>query len=303
MFQAQRLAFYSCVSPVHVGAGPSLGAIDHPIRREVHTGHPLLPGSSLKGAARQHLAQRWSDAARVARVFGPEREAGDHAGAIAFTDAQLVAFPVRCLRNAFVYATCPAALARLKRLAGAAAGWSVPAVPADTALMASLGAATGSRLVLEAFDFEAREDAGLRRIGQWLQAHALPPGEGFAFFRDKLAADLVLLGDAELGHFARHATVLEAHVRVQDGQGAAAAGELFYTENLPPETLLAGQVLASVERQPRGGGDRAQPMDAGTVLAHVLGGGAGGLAGGLLQVGGQASAGRGLVAVNTMETA
>ncbi len=305
MFQAQQVVFYSCVSPVHMGAGSAVGAIDNPIQREVHTQHPLIAGSGLKGAARHHFTRLWNDPAMVARVFGPERDVSDHAGAIAFTDAQLVAFPVRSLRNTFVYATCPTALARLKRLAGAAADWSVlPVVPDDTALMASLGAASGSRLVLEAFDFKVKEEPALRGIAQWLKTHALPPDDGFAFFRDKLAADLVLLGDAEFGHFVRNATVVEAHVRIDNESGTASNGGLFYTENLPPETLLAGLVLATGERQPRKT-QREQPMDAQAVLATVLDGHGGvrGLGGGLLQVGGDATTGRGLVAIHSMEAA
>ena len=30
MFQAQQLVFYSCISPVHMGAGSAVGVIDNP---------------------------------------------------------------------------------------------------------------------------------------------------------------------------------------------------------------------------------------------------------------------------------
>ena len=135
MFQAQQLVFYSCLSPVHMGAGSAVGAIDNPIQREVHTQHPLIAGSSLKGAARQHFTRNWAEQGDlVNRVFGPDRDASDHAGAIAFGDAQLVVFPVRSLRNTYVYATCPTALARLKRLAGGAVPWAMPAAAAAPAV-------------------------------------------------------------------------------------------------------------------------------------------------------------------------
>ena len=51
---------------------------------------------------------------------------------MSLSDAQLVALPVRSLKGAYVYATCPLALARVKRLAGLAgveAEWAVPEVP------------------------------------------------------------------------------------------------------------------------------------------------------------------------------
>lgn len=301
MFQAQQLVFYSCVSPAHMGAGQAVGAIDNPIQREVHTGHPLIAGSGLKGAVRHHFARTWTDKHLITRLFGPERDASDHAGAIAFTDAALVAFPVRSLRNTFVYATCPTALGRLKRLAGKQAVWSVPQVAIGSVKSANSGAESATvndRLILEAFDFAAKEDANVRDIAAWLADHALPPGDDHAFFRDKLRMDLVVLSDTEFDHFVRHATVVEPHVKIDDDTGTAAKGALFYTENLPPESLLAGLVLASVER--RKGKDSEGLMDASSVLAAVLHGGEGlrGLADRLLQVGGDATTGRGLIVVH-----
>ena len=301
MFQAQQLVFYSCVSPVHMGAGQAVGAIDNPIQREVHTGHPLIAGSGLKGAVRHHFARTWTDKHLITRIFGPERDASEHAGAIAFTDAALVAFPVRSLRNTFVYATCPTALGRLKRLAGEQAAWTVPQVAIGSVKSASSGADSAmvnGRLILEAFDFAAAEDANVKAIAAWLADHALPSGDDHAFFRDKLKVDLVVLSDTEFDHFVRHATVVEPHVKIDGDTGTAAKGALFYTENLPPESLLAGLVLASVER--RKGKDADGLMDASSVLAAVLHGGEGlrGLADRLLQVGGDATTGRGLIVVH-----
>lgn len=304
MFQAQQLVFYSCLSPVHMGAGSAVGAIDNPIQREVHTQHPLIAGSGLKGAARHHFTRTWADREMVNRLFGPERDASEHAGAIAFSDAQLVAFPVRSLRNTYVYATCPTALARLKRLAGDAAGWEVPSVKEGAALVPGTDAQSQVRLVLEAFDFTAQEHPGLKAVAAWLARHALPAGSAHRYFRDKIGADLVLLSDTEFSHFVRHATVVEAHVRIDNETGTASSGGLFYTENLPPETLLAGLVLASVERQSKKT-QREQPLDAQAVLKAVIGGhdGAPGLTSGPLQVGGDAATGRGLVAISAMGAA
>jgi CRISPR-associated protein Cmr4 len=306
MFQAQQLVFYTCVSPLHMGAGSAVGAIDNPIQREVHTDHPLIAGSGLKGAVRHHFTRRWeatkgSESERlITRLFGPEKEASLHAGAIAFTDAALVAFPVRSLRNAFVYATCPTALARLKRLASEAAkGWSVPSVKEGEALLASGGALVDGRLVLEAFDFAGKQDAKVKDIADWLAKNALPQTSEHEFFRTKLVADLAVLSDTEFGHFARHATVVEPHVAIDNDTGTADGGKLFYTENLPPESLLAGLVLASVERRKNGAhGEGA--LSAEQVLAAVLRdeGERKGLADCLLQVGGDATTGRGLVVVH-----
>ena len=42
-------------TPLHVGAGASVGAVDLPIVRERHTRFPVIPGTSLKGV----LADLW----------------------------------------------------------------------------------------------------------------------------------------------------------------------------------------------------------------------------------------------------
>lgn len=298
MFEATKLLFYYCMSPVHMGAGTAIGAIDNPIQREVHTGHPLIAGSGLKGAVRHHFNRTWGDRNLIKRLFGPETDASEHAGAIAFSDATLVAFPVRSLKNAFVYATSPTALARLKRIAGDAP-WNVPEVLEGKAKTASGAVLSDKKLILEAFEFEAAEDSHVKALAQWLSRNALPQGEGHEFFRNKLASDLVVLSDTEFGHFVRHATVVEPHVRINDESGTAADGALFYTENLPPEAILAGLALASVERR-KNGANRDGLMTAENVLDALLNDSDNrkGLADRPLQVGGDATTGRGLIVVH-----
>lgn len=301
MFQAQQLVYYTCVSPVHMGAGQAVGAIDNPIQREVHTGHPMIASSGIKGAVRHHFTHTWGDKNLITRLFGPERNASDHAGAIAFTDAVLVAFPVRSLKNTFVYATCPTALGRLKRLAGDATGWGVPDVDEGSVKIASGKAiASNNRLVLEAFDFAAQADTDVKIIAEWLADNAMSQDAEHEFFRNKLKDDMAVLSDTEFSHFVRHATVVEPHVKIDNETGTAAGEMLYYTENLPPETLLAGLILASVERRKKGD-DRDGLKDAKTVLSDVLqdNGERKGLADRLLQVGGDATTGRGLIVVHS----
>jgi len=307
MFERTRLLFLYAVSPVHMGAGQAIGVIDNPIQRERHTDHPMMAGSGLKGALRHHLERKW-DKTEVARLFGPESNASDHAGCVSFGDAQLVAFPVRSLRRGYVWAVSPVSLARLKRLAllaGCEVGWSVPAADAEQALVAEAGVLNQGRLVLEAFDFDATESRELQAIAQWLAGNALPPGPAHEHFRKKIASDLVLLPEDAFSHFVRNATVVEAHVRINDDTGTADEGGLFYTENLPPESLLVSPVLASVERTSKKGRND-KPMPAKEVMQTlVTGKDKPGLDDALIQVGGDATTGRGLIvlrfAPETME--
>ncbi|TSE30397.1 type III-B CRISPR module RAMP protein Cmr4 [Tepidimonas charontis] len=297
MFEKTRLLFLYAVSPVHMGAGQAIGVIDNPIQRERHTDHPMIAGSGLKGALRHHLEGKWNKA-EVARLFGPESNASDYAGCVSFGDAQLVAFPVRSLKRGFVWAVSPVTLARLKRLAvlaGCQIDWSVPQPDAEQALVADAGVLNQSRLVLEAFDFAAKESEALKTIAKWLADNALPTGPAHQHFRSKLGNDFVLLPEEAFSHFVRNATVVEPHVRIDDETGTADEGGLFYTENLPSESLLVSTVLASAERSPKDKRN-GEPMSADEVMRIlVAGNGKPGLDGALIQVGGDATTGRGQV--------
>jgi CRISPR-associated protein Cmr4 len=295
MYKQKAAFFFYCVSPVHMGSGTALGAIDNPIQRERHTAHPTMLGSGLKGALRDHCAgEPWEDV-----VFGPKpglRTGSEHAGALSLADANLVLFPVRSLRGAYVYATSPVALGRLHRLLtllDAPPDWSVPTFPdANACLTASTDVFVDGHLVLEAFQFR-RTEGDIAPIARWFASHALPTRAGFAFFRTKLESSLVVLHDDRFDHFVRHSTIVEPHVRIADETGTADDGGLFYTENLPPESLLVSLVMASDSRKNNGPG-----MDAGEVLQKLLGR----VDGQLVQFGGDASTGRGQVVVRALRS-
>lgn len=304
MFKTSKIMFIYCVSAVHMGAGQAIGVIDNPIQRERHTNHPNMAGSGLKGAIRHHLEAVWDDKPFVARLFGPETNASDYAGAVSFGDAQLVAFPVRSLRQAFVYAISPVTLARLKRLAeyaGVTVDWTVPS-DSERALVADKRVLNDNRLVLEAFDFAATESPEIQRIAKWLASNGLPQAgdkDAHEYFRAKIEKDLVLVPDDAFSHFVENATVVEPHVRIDDDTGTAADGGLFYTENLPPESLMVAPVFASVERQPKNG-KREGRLSAIDIMELLVNGQEGkrGLDGALIQIGGDATTGRGQVVLH-----
>lgn len=308
MYQAQSALFLYCISPVHMGAGTAVGLIDNPIQRERHTEYPLFAGSGLKGAVRHRAWTALNGAngngknSLLDRLFGPDAGSADlHAGAISFGDAQLVAFPVRCTRRAYVYATSPTALARAVRtlsLLGVEVPWKMPDVTEGSCRIVTAGAPAdnGKPLHLESFEHVAVAAPEMNGIADWLAEHALPSSDAYAFFREKIKHDLVLLPDEDFGYYVNNATVVEPHVRINNKTGTAEEGGLFYTENLPPESLLIAPLMASSERSRKG------DMPAEDVLKTVLEGGEGipGLDGQVLQVGGDATTGRGQIVVTAV---
>ncbi len=301
MFEQQAAVFLYAVSPVHMGAGQAIGVIDNPIQRERHTGHPCFAGSGIKGAVRHSFKSLGGDEKLITRLFGPESGSADlHAGAVSFGDAQTVALPVRSLKGGFVYATCPQAIARAQRLLahlGLARNW--PALPEVkqgdclTTHATQLGGSSGNKLHLEAFEYEATDTtcAALQPIAQDLAQTAMPTGDGYNFFREKMAKDLVVLSDTDFDYFSQHAMLIEPHVRIDDTTGTASDGGLFYTENIPPEALLIAPLLASQTRS-----NKEEKLDAQIVMAHMKAV----LHSQLLQVGGDATTGRGLVAATVL---
>ncbi len=295
MFEQKAAVFFYAVSPVHMGAGTATGLIDNPIQRERHTNHPSFAGSGIKGAVRHGFEALDGDPALIDRLFGPESSSDNlHAGAISFGDAQLVVFPVRSLRGGYVYATCPQALARAKRLLGLTGNtvnWKVPQVDEGNCRLANGDLLSDEkRLHLEAFEYEATLDDAIEAIGRSLAEQALPGEDGYAYFREKLVNDLVVLSDTDFSYFVENATLVETHVRIDEDTGAAKDGGLFYTENLPPESLLIAPLMASKTRTGSKEKDDWEDDASGVLLKirNVLDGK-------LLQIGGDATTGRGLV--------
>lgn len=194
------------------------------------------------------------------------------------------------------------ALMRLARLAGISgiAGFPASELPDPNETQAVVlddDLLAQNKLILESYAFEKLSDHGaLANTARWIARQALPTGH--AFFAEKLAKHLVLLSDTQLSFFVRNSTSVESHVRIDDESGTAEDGGLFFTENLPPESLMVSVAMASDERRKKGdGGEGREKAEA--ILGAIwqtFGGTA-------VQIGGDATTGRGQVMVSFVEGA
>jgi CRISPR-associated protein Cmr4 len=218
-------------TPLHVGSGASVGAIDQPIQRERHTGYPIIPGSSLKGVLRDHLSSL--SKATIDTLFGKGDENEDFtAGKISFGEARLLAFPVRSAKGAFALATSTLALQRFAR--DASCSIKMTPAPDDMTCLA------GNKLVIE----KDRERFAV------LEEYRFRVQEGFPTEWEELLRKVlndavlsgakdrfVLLSDGDLAHFAITACQINQHVRIGEN-GTAEDGGLFNEETVPSETLF-----------------------------------------------------------------
>ncbi|MHB9007268.1 MAG: type III-B CRISPR module RAMP protein Cmr4 [Limisphaerales bacterium] len=230
-----RLLYLFTRTPLHVGAGSSVGAIDQPIIRERHTGFPVIPGSALKGVlADGYRSEDRKSRSEVGRhIFGHEKPDEENAksGSISFGEAKLLAFPVRSAKGCFAWVTSRLALERWSRDSGVALRgitWPVAMeLYGDKTTLAQ-----DEKVVLEDYQFE------------WKAAFVQPEKLTLLLSgKDTIwsalgTTHLCLISDDMMAHFARNSCEVSQHVRIDDETGTAADQALFNQENVPAETLF-----------------------------------------------------------------
>lgn len=243
-------------TPLHVGAGSSVGAVDQPIIRERHTRFPVIPGSSLKGV----IASLWPEQVQAKdkngnpvmdkktgkpamirdevpmALFGSDDQGDQKAGAVAIGEAKLVAFPVRSAKGCFAFVTSPICLERFARDAGIA-DLRVPALAGDMTCLAGSDVLFEDKFaVLEEYRFESKGAFPT----EWAEkiASLLPGDPILAGSKNRL----VLLSDGDLTYFAVNACQVSQHVSIDSSTGTAANGKLFNQEEVPSETLFYAPV-------------------------------------------------------------
>jgi CRISPR-associated protein Cmr4 len=314
MTSSAALLLIHAETPMHPGTGSAQGAVDLPVAREKSTGLPLVPGSSLKGilrdAARRAHGVTDDNDGPLWEVFGGDtNHASDAAGALAITDARLLAFPLRSLSGLFAWTTCPAVLERFVRDARVG-GVTGPVVDAAKALLKEaekLGAqdklalvpkdspllvGKSGQLVFEEFDYTATQSTELTNFGKALD-EALG-SEGM-----RLKSHLAVISDNAFAFSTRYATEVSARIKLDPQTKTVQNGALFYQEFLPAGTLFSALMIAEGPHPRKG--DKARPgrdlelnsaTDVLTYVSKALSAGAD-----VLQVGGNASIGKGLCTV------
>jgi CRISPR-associated protein Cmr4 len=265
----QKLLYLFTRTPLHVGAGASVGAIDQPISRERHTGFPNVPASSLKGT----FADAWNDGLHeqfgkkhlrvttmmagdkevlaeksdAAWLFGSDNASHAFAGAVQFAEARLLAFPIRSAKGCFAWITCKLMLERAAR-DGLIQQELVKAItePSDDQAFYAAGNGSkldlGNRIVLEEYTFTLA--GGIPVTNGTNVATALAGLIDEPLWK-QIDGRLVILSDGMMSFFATAACEVAQHVRISDETGTADGGGLFNQENVPAETLFYSVVRFS----------------------------------------------------------
>jgi CRISPR-associated protein Cmr4 len=285
MYKKATPLFMVCETALHAGSGSDLGIIDLPIQRERHTSFPKIESSSLKGSIREAfenaLTENDDDRIKIQLAFGYD-EAGvkqkvrDHfvncnqfQGAIGFTDARLLLFPVKSMRGVFAWITCPKVLEQFRRdlslntvlvddsTLKQILQKNVPEIKSDESLVSSSNLivnaqeedAARKKIVLEEYSFKAEEDTDYcTPLASALADCLFKKPEGvqdiYEFWRNHISKALVILHDDDFTDFVNLSTEVITRTKIDNTTGTVADGALFTEEYLPAESILYSLVFS-----------------------------------------------------------
>ncbi|WP_027003422.1 type III-B CRISPR module RAMP protein Cmr4 [Hugenholtzia roseola] len=266
MYKLAKPLFLHCQSPMHVGSGSDLGLVDLPIQRESHTGFPKIEASSLKGAIREHFEGKatndndWYD---IQLAFGFDKDSlppnveskfkdskdRDFSGALAFSDARLLFFPVKSFKGIFAYVTCPQVLTRFKNdlkicgrqdtninaLHDALKLVGIENTVADKNHLCTNNGVDELQVILEEYAFEVTENENTKALAAALSEH----------LEIHIDERIVILPDNVFSDFVKLYTEVITRNKIDNAKGTVAKGALFTEEYLPAESILYSLIFAN----------------------------------------------------------
>lgn len=290
-----QLSFVHVLSPLHAGTGQGVGIIDLPTAREKATGLPFLPGSSLKGA----LRARFTDKDECNKVFGPEPSNIDsnenQASAAQFSDQRLLLLPIRSLSGTFAWVTSPYILRRLVRDMEdieTKPPAAIPSIQEGNCLIVrkrnneevdskiTVDADKNRAVYLEDLNLVPLPDDSATDWAVWIASKVFPDGK-YADWQKVLIERFCIVHDDIFNFLINTATEITARIKMEENTKTVQEGALWYEEALPTETILSGLVVATPVQK--------SGLTVDKVFETIQG-----FAGKTLQLGGNATVGRGM---------
>lgn len=285
MYRKARPLFFICNTPTHVGSGSELGVVDLPIQRERHTGFPKFEASSVKGSIRDEFERKigndHENLINIQKIFGYDEDGlpqevktkfkgetvdynSQFSGALGFTDARILLFPVKSMKGIFAWATC---LRVLRQFAS-----DMALVSSDFEFVEIHGEflendqvylfnpeasiKVGSdKVILEEYTFTVSNELNgvvkIRHKGKesnfpdWLSMVLF--GEEGNYWSQKMKKDIIVLPDDDFKDFVNLSTEVVTRTKIDNEKGTVAKGALFNEEYLPAETVMYTLLLTTDE--------------------------------------------------------
>lgn len=277
------LKIYHLVSQtiLHCGAGQSIGTVDQPILREKSTNLPIVPSASIRGVMRHYFSQQETDKTQLTQtLFGDNKQSGT----LSLTDAHLLLLPVRSVYGVLAYITCPFVLQRYQADQPALAALPIPAPDAEQAFVTlnnqnSAPNQTEKTVVLDLLDLPAQFNDATEQWATKISESVYPEDvKSRAYLHDRI----IVLPDNLFTFLTQTEMDIRSRIRITPETGVVVDGALWTEENLPAESVLWGGYAIQ---------ERNKQTDSETAFQNVL------QTSPLLQLGGNASTGSGLVRI------
>lgn len=330
MYKNTNPLFLICETQLHAGSGDDLGVVDLPIQRERHTSFPKIEASSLKGAIREAFETYFlngdekniaNGVKKINQVFGFDESSlrgfskeklkelfkdefgadqTQFSGAISFTDARLLFFPVKSMKGVFTWVTCEKVLKRFKSdllLCESKNLFSdliseIDKIKDDDLIGSNVNYCYASsekvlvgekNLILEEYAFETKP-LNIKKLSSALQS---------IFNLDFSIADrLVVLSNDDFKDFANLSTEVITRTKISNETGTVEDGALFTEEFLPAESILYNLISTAPEFR-KGGMEEPKVKEFISKTIDQLK---------VVQIGGNATLGKGLVRTKFMTT-
>lgn len=290
----KHILYLYAETPMHVGTGVGLGAVDMPIQREKHTDYPIIQASGVKGALRDTAELQWRNTNGgteiIKSIFGADSENRDitHASAMSPSDARILLFPVRALNGVFIWITSPTVLQRYKQETGLQDAPEVPQIERNSnVLVSDAKRLIGGQIMLEEYTYPAEFSDLAQGWANHFAVHALH-NDTDVYWKQRLYTHLAILPDDEFRDFVKYSTDIVTRIHIDDVKKTVKDGALFTQELLPADSLLYSLVHVTNSRD-----EKATADEVTGILRNAIGD--------RLQIGGDETVGRGRVRLNWQE--
>ena len=313
--------FIKAITPLHVGSGSDLGVVDMPIQRESHTGFPKIEASSLKGSIRSEFESKAQnddekikefqkiqvafgfdlnennyktsdekeEYQKIVKIFQDEKTKEikkDFSGALGFSDARILFFPVKSVKGVFAYVTCPMVLERFEKDINISDSnkkilekIKIPSIQDNNCVVFSntntINKNNDYFVILEEYSFKSIEKINLDE-----KDFFIPKDLQDIFQR------LVIISDDNFTHFVKNSTEVITRTKIDNITGTVQNGALFTEEYLPSETVMYSLAIANKPFS-----DKSDLTDANSVMEYFNN------ISKVIQIGGNSTLGKGIVKI------
>ena len=299
MFKKAKVFYIHTVSPMHVGSGSDLGIVDMPIQREGHTSFPKIESSSLKGSIREAFEMRGrtdldillktymsfgydetNAPSAVERAF-PNKKDREFAGALGFSDARILLFPVKSAKGIFAWITSPMVLNKFIKDLKITYNEQTFTIVENSISNDSKINIDNNSVILEEYQINITKKDDTQTIAEFLSTE---------LDNYEIKEKLIILSDDDFKDFVTLSTEVITRTKIDNATGTVKDGALFTEEYLPSETVMYSLALASpvmtrvTQIQNLSSEDEVMNFFSSTVPA-------------IMQIGGNSTIGKGIVSI------